>query len=303
VIDVEIVGESTSMAAAAELLDHTEGVSRVRLVPAIREGQAVVSAAARPRAVDTLLEELRRLGVPDDAVRLTRLDVVGRAATGQVETGLVWEDLLGIAWLYSRPIARYLAFMVVAGVIGSYGVIDDNEILIVGAMAVAPDLLPIVAIAIGVVGCRGRLAGHGLLTLALGLAFACAAAATSAFTQDQLGLIPSGFDLTETGALGGLTVVSNETIVVALAAGVAGMLALETRAITAVGVAISVTTIPAAADLGVAVGLGALDDAGGALEVLSVNVVMLVVGASVTLALQQLLMHRARGRRRRSAAA
>lgn len=80
--------------------------------------------------------------MPDDAVTLKRVDVVGRAATGQVETSLVWEDLLGIVWLYSRPITRYLAFMVVAGVIGSYGVIDDNEILIVGARRSARTCCP-----------------------------------------------------------------------------------------------------------------------------------------------------------------
>ena len=56
--------------------------------------------------------------------------------------------------------------------------------------------------------------------------------------------------------LGALTTVSNETVVVALAAGVAGMLALETRASSGVGVAISVTTIPASAYVGVAAGLG-----------------------------------------------
>ncbi len=52
--------------------------------------------------------------------------------------------------------------------------------------------------------------------------------------------------------------VEAETIFVALAAGVAGMLAVETRASMGVGVAISVTTIPAAAFLGVAAGVGEL---------------------------------------------
>ena len=41
--------------------------------------------------------------------------------------------------------------MVVVGIIAGYGVIDDNSILIVGAMAVSPDLLPITGIAVGVV--------------------------------------------------------------------------------------------------------------------------------------------------------
>ena len=71
------------------------------------------------------------------------------------------------------------------------------------------------------------------------------------------------------------------------------MLALETRASSGVGVAISVTTIPAAAYLGVAVGLGEFGNVGGAFAVLGTNVAMLVVGASATLAVQRTLVRRA----------
>jgi uncharacterized hydrophobic protein (TIGR00271 family) len=297
VIGLEVFGRSPEMTRVAELLDDVEGVSRVRLVAATRVGHSVVSAAVRPRSVDTLLARLRELGVPDSGITLMRVDVVGRAATGQVETSLVWEDVLGLAWLYSRPLARYLAFMVVAGVVGAYGVIDRNSILIVGAMAVSPDLLPIAATAVGVVGRRAGLAGRALATLIVGLGAASVAAGLCTFAQDQLDLIPSGFDLEEAGVLGNLVSVNDETIIVALVAGVAGMLALETRASSGVGVAISVTTIPAAAYLGVAAGLGELAKATGALGVLGTNVAMLVVGASVTLALQRALMSRAVARR------
>jgi uncharacterized hydrophobic protein (TIGR00271 family) len=297
VISLEVFGRSSEMANVAELLEGVEGVSRVRVVAATRVGHSVVSAAVRPRSVDTLLESLRGIGVADSSVTLMRVDVVGRAATGQVETSLVWEDVLGMAWLYSRPIARYLAFMFVAGVIGAYGVIDRNGILIVGAMAVSPDLLPIAATAVGVVGRRAGLAARALATLAVGLCVASVAAGLCTFAQDQLDLIPPDFDLEKVGVLDSLVSVSDETIVVALVAGVAGMLALETRASSGVGVAISVTTIPAAAYLGVASGLGELEKATGALGVLGVNVAMLVVGASATLALQRVLMRRAVARR------
>ena len=126
------------------------------------------------------------------------------------------------------------------------------------------------------------------------MAIASGAAAIFALAQDRLDLIPSGFDLHEAGVLGSLTSVNDETIAVALAAGVAGMLALETRASSAVGVAISVTTIPAAAYLGVAAGLGEFATARGALGVLGTNVAMMVVGAVATLTLQSVL---SRGRR------
>ena len=285
------------MSAVAELLDEFDGVSRVRIVSAARPGHSVVAAAVRPGAVDTLLEALRRQGVPAAEITLTHVEAVGSLARGPAEASLVWADVLGTARLNARPIARYLAFMFVAGVIACYGVVDDNVILVVGAMAVSPDLLPITAIGVGVAGRRPALAGRALLTLALGLAIASLAAGIFAFAQNRLDLIPAAFNLTATGVLGSLTSVNNETIAVALAAGVAGMLALETRASAGVGVAISVTTIPAAAYPGVAAGLGEFEKATGALGVLGANVAMMVAGAVATLALQSSLMRRALARR------
>jgi uncharacterized hydrophobic protein (TIGR00271 family) len=299
---LEVFGESAAMGTIAELLDKTDGVSRVRLVDATRAGHSVVLASVRPRTVDALLEELRQQGVTDADITLTRVEVVGSLAMRPADASLVWADVIGTAWLNARPIARYLAFMLAAGVIGCYGVIDNNAILIVGAMAVAPDLLPITAIGVGLVGRQPALAGRAFLTLALGLAVASVAGAISTFAQDQLDLISSDFNIHETGVLESLTTVNNETIVVALVAGVAGMLALETRASSAVGVAISVTTIPAAAYLGVAFGLGELDKAASALGVLGANVAMMVAGAVATLALQGVLMRRAVAQRRRARA-
>jgi uncharacterized hydrophobic protein (TIGR00271 family) len=302
-IALEVFGKTAAMQAVAGRLDKIDGVSRVRLVDATREGYSVLSASLRPRTVDAVIEDLRRHGVPDPDIELTRVELVGSLATGRTEAGLVWADVIGTAWLNARPIARYLAFMFAAGVIAAYGVVDDNVILIVGAMAVSPDLLPITGIGVGVVARLPGLAARALLTLALGLGVASAAAAICTFVQDRFDVIPSAFNLQETGVLGGLTTVGNETIVVALVAGVAGMLALETRASSGVGVAISVTTIPASAYLGVAAGLGEFGKATGALGVLSANVLMMVVGAVATLELQgKLARRRAEGRRKRATA-
>jgi len=107
-----------------------------------------------------------------------------------------------------------------------------------------------------------------------------------------------GVELVQTkrGVIGALATVNIATVVVALAAGVAGMLAFESRASFVVGVAISVTTIPAAAYIGVAAGLGQWDGSLGALAVLLVNLAMLLLAGTVTLTLQA-LRERARGRR------
>ncbi len=296
-IKLEVFGESALMAAVARMLDESNDVDRITLTSAMRAGHSVVLATAHPSAVDQLLGDLRRLGVPEAQCTLMRVEVLGRSSGDTGEAGLVWEDVLGMAARNSRPIARYLVFMLAAGVIACFGVVLYSEILIVGAMAISPDLLPITAVGVGLVDRRLRLAGRALATLVIGMAFASGAAALSAFTQDRYGRIPSAFNIDST-VLASMTQVTNETIVVALAAGVAGMLALETRASSGVGVAVSVTTIPAAAYLGVALGLGETGSALGAIGVLGANVAALVVAASSTLMLQRALARRATAKRR-----
>ena len=165
-----------------------------------------------------------------------------------------------------------------------------------GAMAVSPDLLPITAMCVGLTLGRVRLVGRALITLALGLGFAGLTATALTALLDLLGLLPAGFTLGK-GPLNGLTTVNSSTVVVAFVAGIAGMLALESRASAAVGVAISVTTIPASAYLGVAAGLGELEKATEALAVLGINVTMLVTGGTVALAGQRALARRAEARK------
>jgi uncharacterized hydrophobic protein (TIGR00271 family) len=177
--------------------------------------------------------------------------------------------------------------MAAAGVIAAFGVINLSSILIVGAMAISPDLLPITAACTGLVLRRRRLVEQGLLTLALGLGVTGVLAAAVTGFLELFDLLPSGFDLQEIPVV--QTHVGASTILVALAAGVAGMLAVETRASSAVGVAISVTTIPAAAFLGVAVGLADLGHSLSALAVLGANVAMMLVGGSSALAVQRMM--------------
>jgi uncharacterized hydrophobic protein (TIGR00271 family) len=302
-MQVEVFGPSGLMGEVASALDALDGVTRVTRVEAARPGHSVVAASARPRAVDPLLDELTHFEIPGADIAVTRVDAVEWTAVRDGETGLVWADVLGQAWVNARPIGRYLTLMLAAGVIAGYGVLERNAILIVGAMAVSPDLLPITAIAVGLVGRSGRLAAEALLTLAAGLAVTAAAAAALSFVLDQVDLIPSGFSLSSASdALGGLTSINDETVVVALVAGIAGMLTLETRASSAVGVAVSVTTIPAAAYLGVAAGVGELGTASGALGLLATNVAMMVLGASTTLVVQRRLRRQGRSKRSGEAA-
>jgi uncharacterized membrane protein len=75
------------------------------------------------------------------------------------------------------------------------------------------------------------------------------------------------------------------TVLVAMAAAVAGMLALtQGRAGTLVGVLISVTTIPAIAAIGVGLAFARRSEVLGALAQLGINLVCLIVVGVATLA-------------------
>lgn len=144
-ITLEVFGRATEMDAVAARLHELGGVSRVRIEPAVRDHHALVLASVSHDATDQILEELRALSVPREDVTLARVEELGGGVEREAQASLIWADVVGLAGSNSRLIARYLAFMAVAGVIACYGIVDGSGILIVGAMAVSPDLLPITA--------------------------------------------------------------------------------------------------------------------------------------------------------------
>ena len=149
-------------------------------------------------------------------------------------------------------------------------------------MALSPDLLPIAA-AVGLLGRRWLLASRAVLTLFFGLAVVIAAATIATLLLRWLDRIDEDLALADRVLGPSLTEVGPGTVLVALAAGVAGMLAYETAGALAVGVAISVTTIPAAAYVGAAIGLGGREQGCGALGVLVVNVPCIELACASTL--------------------
>jgi uncharacterized hydrophobic protein (TIGR00271 family) len=273
------------MAAVAEDLGRLPGARHVSLSDSRLAENGLVTADIHPEAADAALTRLGELGIAAEDVTLVRLDTIGPAAAAEPLI-LVWADVLSRARMQARAPARYLVLMAVAGVIAGLAVINESPVLIVGAMAISPDLLPVTATCTGLVLRRWRLVQRGLGTLIVGLAVACLLATAVTIFLRVFDLLPAAFTLGQIPAA--QTHVSATTILVAAAAGAAGMLAVETRASAAVGVGISVTTIPASAFLGVAAGTGELGKSWSALGVLGANIAMMLLGGSITLAVQRL---------------
>jgi uncharacterized hydrophobic protein (TIGR00271 family) len=280
------------MADVAEQLEGIPGSRHVIRTGDGDSGRSLVTADLVDEAADKAIEQLRRLGVPAEDVVLLRLDSIGPSVAQRPLASVVWADLLSQAGANARPFPRYLVFMAMAGIIAAFGVIYANVTLVVGAMAISPDTMPITAAATAMVLHRWQLAARAVVALIAGLGLACLVGGLMTRALSLLDLLPKGFAPGHSSFLAGLSTVNISTPIVALAAGVAGMLALETRASSAVGVAISVTTIPASAYLGVAAGVGEVSKALGALLVLGVNVAMLLVGGCATLVVQRMLARR-----------
>lgn len=272
----------------ALLRDH-DGIRRVTSEPDACNGNFVISADVEPAAADEALEALHACDLHHDDYVLVREDILthgmrpgGLYAGG----GYSWVEILGEARANARPVARYVLLMMVAGWIAGLGVIQSSSILIVGAMAVSPDLLPLCSTCVGIVGKRPVLALRSFVTLVLGMILVMVVAAIVAGGLEITGVLSSSFDVREI-SIEGLAHPDYATPLIALGAGVAAILSFETRAAAAVGVAISVTTVPASAFFGVALILGEPDRAWGALEVLGINLFMLVLAGTLTLYLQR----------------
>jgi uncharacterized hydrophobic protein (TIGR00271 family) len=278
------------------LLRGHDGVRRVVQQPDEAQAESHVFVAdVEPAAADMLVEKIAELGIPVDDYVLTKMEVVApqhrhHHGEGGID-GFAWVEVVGAAKANSRPLARYLALINVAAVIAACGVITSSSILIVGAMAVSPDLLPICATCVGLARGDRNLAGRAFATLTLGLGLVVVTAMVVGALLSLFGFLPDGFEV-EQSSLSTLAKTDYSTVLVALAAGIAGMLSFETRASAAVGVAISVTTIPASAYLGVALGAGGIDHALGALVVLAINVTLLIAGGTMTLLVQRVLPNR-----------
>lgn len=280
-----------------DLLRRHDGISRVvqQADESAPTHAYVFVADVEPSYADVLVEKIDALGITADDYVLTKLEVVApqhRHHHGEGGAdGFAWVEVLGQARANSRPLARYLALINVAAVIAALGVITSNSILIVGAMAVSPDLLPICATCVGIVRGDRDLSRRAFITLTLGLGLVVVTAAVLSALLKWTGFLPDGFDVDQS-SLRTLAVTDYSTVLIALAAGVAGMLAFETRASQAVGVAISVTTIPASAYLGVALGAGGIEHAFGALVVLLINVTLLIASGTLTLLVQRIIPNR-----------
>ncbi len=207
----------------------------------------------------------------------------------------VWEEVDARIRSDGRFPPSWFALLTIAGLIAAVGLLTNSQILIVGAMVVGPEYGAIVALAYGATRRDSVLIQKSSRALITGFAIAIVAALLLGLVIRAAGLEPKLFQL-------GVRPVSNLvntpdwfSFIVAALAGIVGVISLtEARASTLIGVFISVTTIPAAADIGVSVAFGSNEEALGSFEQLLLNVFVLAAVAVLGIPAQRMLWSRIR---------
>jgi uncharacterized hydrophobic protein (TIGR00271 family) len=290
-----------------ELFEDDPGTAHLAVLPGVSvspAGDLVLADVARESA-DGLVTALRDLGVHrDGAIAMTSIDAAvssaarkaEKEAPGDAADAVVWEQVVRTTDADSALSVSYLAFLSIAVLLAAIAIINDSAILTIGAMVLGPEFVPLAALAVAIVQGRPAGARRALVTLVVG--FVVAIGLTAAVTLVGRGLGWFGPELlaADRPQTGFITAPDKWSLVVAVLAGIAGVLSLTSAKSGAlVGVFISVTTVPAAADMAVSLALGGGHEFSRAATQLGVNLAGILVAATATLAVQRVIWRRVPG--------
>jgi uncharacterized hydrophobic protein (TIGR00271 family) len=298
-----IVPPDRTDAVCAALAEHV-GVTNVVVLPdAARspKGDLVTADVAR-EAANEILDALRELRVDrDGSIAVEKIDLslsqvadeAERRAPGAPDDAVVWEELDRQTAEGAELTWAYLAFLTLATMLAGIAAITDSAILVVGAMVLGPEFSSVAAVCYGLVSRNGRRIGAAVRTLAAGFAFAIVVTYLCALAGRWTGVIDISALPSDRPATAFIYSPDRWSFIVAVLAGAAGVLSMTAGKSSAlVGVFISVTTVPAAGNLAVALALKHGSQISGSVLQLAINLAGMLVAGVVTLLVQRLVWGR-----------
>jgi uncharacterized hydrophobic protein (TIGR00271 family) len=278
-----------------ELLSGCPGVASIAVMRGASvkpPGDMVLAELARESAED-MIQSLRELGVDrTGTIALESVETsISRAAEkaeddapGEGADAVIWEQVVRRADEDSVLSNTFVWFLSLAAVLAAIAIVLDSAILVVGAMVVGPEFGPLAGIAVGLVHRRMSIVRQSLVTLVVGFAIAIAVTTVLGLLASWAGWIDPSVLTAERPLTGFIWRPDRWSFVVAFIAGIAGILSLTSAKSGAlVGVFISVTTVPAAGNLGLALALGDAAEMGGAAAQLGINMAAIVLAGVLTL--------------------
>ncbi|MCZ2859093.1 DUF389 domain-containing protein [Blastococcus sp. VKM Ac-2987] len=286
------------------LFAHCPGTAHLAVLPGASlapAGDLVLADVARESA-DGLVSALRELGIDrDGGIAMVTVDAAVSSAARRAEErapgdgadAVVWEQVVRTTEADSSLSVSYLAFLTIATLLAAVAIINDSAVLLIGAMVLGPEFAPLAALAVATLHGRRAIARQAGASLVVGFLVAIGVTSVVVLSGRALGWFGTELLTADRPATGFITAPDRWSVVVAVLAGVAGVLSLTAAKSGAlVGVFISVTTVPAAADMAVATALGGGAEFVRAATQLGINLAGILVAALATLALQRAVWHR-----------
>jgi uncharacterized hydrophobic protein (TIGR00271 family) len=308
-IHLRIVAPEEPAHKVLELLCATPAVINVvhlRGASKKPKGDVILCDIAREDA-SVIISDLKELDIPRiGSIAVEHIDTsisdaakeAEKAAPGLPSDAVVWEEVESRTSEQTELSFSFVLFMVAAMQIAAVGIVLDQPILIVGAMVVGPEFGPLAGVSVALVNKQAPLARRSLMALAVGfpVGIVCALLTTLVFIEVDVSwlggsaatVFPEDFADAQHPFTEFISDPDFLSFFVAFVAGSAGVLSLTSAKSGAlVGVLISVTTIPAASNVGVAAAYGQWGDAKGAAMQLGINLAGIVASGVITLFVQR----------------
>jgi uncharacterized hydrophobic protein (TIGR00271 family) len=305
-VHLRIVVPSHQTEHVMDLLKATDSVFNLVLLERAAqkpEGDVILCDVAREDA-SVIISDLKELEVDrEGSIAIEDIDSsvseaskrAERAAGGSPGDAVVWEEVEARTSENTELNANFLAFMVLACLIAASGIFLDSTVLIIGAMVVGPEFGPIAGLCVALVQRRTDVGRRSLWALAVGFPAGITAAFAFSLLVKWTGLAPDDFSIGGHQFTQFISQPDAFSFVVAYFAGMAGVLSLtSTKSGALIGVLISVTTIPAAANIGLAAAYGDWAEWRGAMAQLSLNLGAIFLAGVGTLYVQRKLYQRRR---------
>jgi uncharacterized hydrophobic protein (TIGR00271 family) len=299
VIHLRIVAPEDVAHQALELLTASPAVLNiVHLHGAATkpDGDVILCDVAKEEA-SVVLADLKELDIPRvgsiavehiDTALSDAAEAAEEAAPGLPSDAVVWEEVESRASEDTELSMSFVLFMIGAMQIAAVGIVLDQPILIVGAMVVGPEFGPLAGISVALVHREPMLARRSLTALLVGFPIGVLGALITTWVFTKTGAFPDEFETGDHPLTNFITEPDFLSFFVAFVGGSVGVLSLTSAKSGAlVGVLISITTIPAASNVGVAAAYGRWGDSIGAAGQLAINLSGIVVAGVITLFIQR----------------
>lgn len=184
----------------------------------------------------------------------------------------------------SKLTPSYLILMGTSGVLAAVAMLTNSIPVLIGSMVIAPALPPLALISFAIVNRRLKLVRKGLVSAICGIALAVTAAMLTTWLLNVTHVIPKEVNLLDKELLDERVSVGWYSAIAAVAAGIAGIIALtERKTDTLVGVVSALALVPAGAAGAVAFLSNDPVRGLGGMALLGLNATLIVISGVVTL--------------------